>query len=841
MNRIRNALFVVTAFVMTLLAVPAFAGNSPTKMFSVTLSAAPAAGGQQVVTATYFNQTPSGGNSTINSVILYAPSPLKFVAATTPNGGTAQIAADGSSVSVINMPGIKAGQTPPASWAMTVTLDASAAPACTSSNYTWPTPYASTGNTPTTVGGVPFAFQAGLSTITTALSSPCTYGLRVTPSPVTAGTSAQSMTATYTNPSSNTTSFGSVSLTAPAGFKIVAATSLTGTATIAVGGGSVTVAGITLAPGGTFALNLSVDINCTAATAGWGSAVWSGSPVGTGVAASIDAASSSTTTTVSASACKYRLDLTPSPVTAGTSAQGMTATFANPASNGTSFGSLSLTAPSGFTIVSATPPSGTATVAAGGGSVSVAGITLSPGGTFALALSVNVNCSASTGNWTSVVWTGTPVGSGVQAALDPSSSIQTTVTGGCSFKFLTQPSNALINTAISPAIVVGLVDSSNNVVTSFSGPVTLTKKSGPGTLSGTLGPIAAVNGQATFNSVMANTIGDYVITATSGTLSVDSNLFTIYGGLLNCSPTPPFTFSDPSVNVTDSSESGYASGSRGYWNKDGMNCVPILYTFTNTILSTDARKNTVHLAWDTSTQQHPAFTYTMTWQAEDVDNPSNPDTQGAANYGWPVPRRPYFYWLPTDASVTIIPAGSVPGLTCVSTDLPAPYGMLDADVAASARGTTSTITVDVPPIAPGGYPTSAFPPPGDSTLATPTLAPFPIVIGTERMRVITLAQADTSHYTLTVVRGDGGTQPAAHLRIDASNMTIYNPTGQTYVMSTPLPIDANPASPNFNVQVPMCVINQGWMATSSNPVTGIPRVRYFTTVYDIGDGWVTFR
>jgi hypothetical protein len=37
------------------------------------------------------------------------------------------------------------------------------------------------------------------------------------------------------------------------------------------------------------------------------------------------------------------------------------------------------------------------------------------------------------------------------------------------------------------------------------------------------------------------------------------------------------------------------------------------------------------------------------------------------------------------------------------------------------------------------------------------------------------------------------------------------------------------------------VINHGWMAAGSNPATGIPQVRYFTTVYDIGDGWVTIR
>lgn len=715
MHNIRRALGLLMAFVLPMFAAPGFAGTAPTKMFSVTLSAAPPSGGKQVVTATFFNQTPSGGNSTINSVILYAPtsppnsSALKIVNASTPNGGTAIIASDGTSVSVINMPGIKAGQTPPAQWSMTVTLDASTAPACTSTNFTWPTPYASTGNTPTTVGGVPFQFQPQLSNITTSLSSPCKYSLSVTPSPVTAGTSSQSMTATFTNPSSNSASFGS----------------------------------------------------------------------------------------------------------------------------------LSLTAPSGFTIASATPPSGTATVAADRSSVSVAGISVAPNSTFALTINVNLSCSAATGNWGSTVWTGSPVSTGTQVTFDSgSSSIQTSVTAGCSFKFLTQPSNAERNTAISPAIVVGLVDASNNVVTSFTGQVTLSKKSGPGTVSGTLGPTAAVNGQATFNGVQADTPGNYILTATSGALTVDSNLFAIYYGKLYCNPTPPFTFNDPNVTVTDPNASGYAAGSRGYWNKDGMNCVPILYTFTNTILNNDATKNTVHLAWDTSTQQHPAFTYSMTWQAEDVDNPSKPDTQGPANYGWPVLRHPYVYWLPTDATVTTIPAGAVPALACVSDDLPAPYAMLDADIGTS----TTSIVVDVPPIKPTGFPASTLPAPGDSTASPPTLAPFPIVIDMERMKVTKLAAGpNANQYTLTVVRGDGSTQPAAHVAFAAANQTAYNTTGQTYVMSTPLPIDSNPGSPNYNMQVPVCVVNHGWMAAGSNPVTGIPQVRWFTTVFDIGDAWVQVR
>ena len=50
-------------------------------------------------------------------------------------------------------------------------------------------------------------------------------------------------------------------------------------------------------------------------------------------------------------------------------------------------------------------------------------------------------------------------------------------------------------------------------------------------------------------------------------------------------------------------------------NKDGAACVPVGYTFTNNILSS----NSVGLTWNVASQPGAAFKYTMTWKPEYVN------------------------------------------------------------------------------------------------------------------------------------------------------------------------------------------------------------------------------
>jgi hypothetical protein len=137
------------------------------------------------------------------------------------------------------------------------------------------------------------------------------------------------------------------------------------------------------------------------------------------------------------------------------------------------------------------------------------------------------------------------------------------------------------------------------------------------------------------------------------------------------------------------------------------------------------------------------------------------------------------------------------------------------DATATPAGTTATVRIAVPaPLTPYWH-------------ALPTTVPFPIVIGIERMNVTAVTPVSTGIYDLTVVRHHG---------VPASRAGAHAPG--SLVMSTPLPIDPYQGSANYQQQVNMCVVNHGWMAAGIHPVTGVPQIRYFTTVMDIGDGWV---
>lgn len=91
------------------------------------------------------------------------------------------------------------------------------------------------------------------------------------------------------------------------------------------------------------------------------------------------------------------------------------------------------------------------------------------------------------------------------------------------------PTQTMINTSISPSIVVAVEDSAGNVVATDNSAVTLTILSGPGSISGTT-TVNAVNGLATFTGISFNAVGNYTLEATDGTLTMsDSSPFIING------------------------------------------------------------------------------------------------------------------------------------------------------------------------------------------------------------------------------------------------------------------------------------------------------------------------
>lgn len=349
------------------------------------------------------------------------------------------------------------------------------------------------------------------------------------------------------------------------------------------------------------------------------------------------------------------------------------------------------------------------------------------------------------------------------------------------------------------------------------------------------------SGNVTF-SFTPTAYGTYTIAATATNYTgATSNAFKVFAGILACGDPIAASFIDPANLAPD--QPGYASGTRNPYNKDGVSeqCVPVLYTFTNTILANE----TVNLTWDTISQPNAAFEYTLNWQAQPVE-------AGDKVSGWPMELRPVVAWLNADGSEStgLSPNPAfVPGLACLRNALPTPYGTLvngvddqPGTVSITVTGIASNPSINNP--LPPGTPYTQ-PVPGDPALPA---YPFPIVIAdkvggvqgtaTERM----LVTGDTARsssggiwtMTFTVQRGDGMTTLAAH-----------DPAYR--VMSTPLPLIPTDDPTNYpttgvyapGTQAHMCIAAHGF--TSFDFSGGTAHLLYKTHVFDIGDGWVGLR
>jgi len=78
--------------------------------------------------------------------------------------------------------------------------------------------------------------------------------------------------------------------------------------------------------------------------------------------------------------------------------------------------------------------------------------------------------------------------------------------------FTTQPVGGTGGMLLTTQPVIGIKDAANNIVTGETSTITLTKKSGPGTISGNTVE-TTVNGVATWNDLTADKVGDYVLKA----------------------------------------------------------------------------------------------------------------------------------------------------------------------------------------------------------------------------------------------------------------------------------------------------------------------------------------
>ena len=442
--------------------------------------------------------------------------------------------------------------------------------------------------------------------------------------------------------------------------------------------------------------------------------------------------------------------------------------------------------------------------------------------------------------WTGLAWTGSSFSGDsftqVFGQPDTQFPVDSTTTIGTNqtLAFTVPPTNTTLGTTLPVSVKVSACGAgvANTPVTIVVSNCTTAS----GCLTGTTTTSTNSSGVASF-SLKVNQTGTYEMTASSSGYPDAKASFTVYDGTLDCGDNVDSSFSNP-MNLAPSMP-GYSTGVRGAFNKDGTQCVLVPYTFTNTILTDD----TVHLSWDANVQASPAFMYSLNWRPRSVES-TNPDA------GWSIAPRPEVSWLNDGNGDAVF----VPGLACLSGKLPAPYGTLQSAI--DNQVTTITVTgipdnkadpnlavqYSVPKVGAPALPTDSF---GNFIL------PFPIVVGatagsstslaTERMTVTGIvsqspptAAGYTGTYamTFTVTRGtdaEGGSTKVAH-------------AAQSQVMSTPLPIIPNdpatfPAPYVVKKQANMCVAEHGFgsFATDAN---GKAQVMYFSTIIDIGDGWV---
>jgi hypothetical protein len=113
-----------------------------------------------------------------------------------------------------------------------------------------------------------------------------------------------------------------------------------------------------------------------------------------------------------------------------------------------------------------------------------------------------------------------------------SNAFNITTSAATHIAFLQQPSAATVGHPITPTVTVVIEDANNNVVTTASNQITLRKTTCTAVIPDGGGPIAAVNGIASFPNLTLNTVANGVILQASATgfPSVNSTAFNVTAG-----------------------------------------------------------------------------------------------------------------------------------------------------------------------------------------------------------------------------------------------------------------------------------------------------------------------
>lgn len=256
-------------------------------------------------------------------------------------------------------------------------------------------------------------------------------------------------------------------------------------------------------------------------------------------------------------------------------------------------GSANLTAPSTFSLIStgAPSPAGTSTIGSTGGRVELRNLALLPGQTMTVTFTAEVPCANATYQWSIIAkqsnsFSGPP---GNNFTLDTGGSdLLTTVSGQCSVRWLTQPSDAKTSTSITntpydaafrptggPFIQAEVrsasyADTTTTRVNFSSEQITLVIGDNPGGLPATLQgttSVAAENGVATFTPgpEITQPGPNYTLLATNPIMvSGESTPFDISDAVCEAPCTTPETSAGGTrARVTSNSQGGFVAASVG--------------------------------------------------------------------------------------------------------------------------------------------------------------------------------------------------------------------------------------------------------------------------------------
>ncbi|HUQ06163.1 MAG TPA: Ig-like domain-containing protein [Kofleriaceae bacterium] len=269
-------------------------------------------------------------------------------------------------------------------------------------------------------------------------------------------------------------------------------TGFTGAVTIALGNN----------PGGDGALSGTLTVNAVAGVATFNDLNIDDADTGytlTATASGLTGATSSAFDITPGAATQLVITVEPSAAVAGAANAGVTVEARDANGNvDTSFtGQITATKNSG---PGAGALTGTTSVSAVGGVASFSNLRLDRVGSYTLAF----NASGVTG--------------------DTSASFAISPAAAATLAFTVEPTAAVSGVSISPAVVVTALDSFSNVATGFTGAVTITKSTGPGSgvLSGDTSNNAS-SGVATFSDLSLDLVGTYTLAAAASGLTGDTS------------------------------------------------------------------------------------------------------------------------------------------------------------------------------------------------------------------------------------------------------------------------------------------------------------------------------